>query len=442
MVQDPTLRTKARFIRYTRYIFPLVVTTLALSLTGPLLNAGMARLPDAAETLAAFALAFGITTFLASPLHQVHNVSLSLVTGESTRRATLRFVMAAGAVFSTVLLLLAATGLGPLVVEEWHGVSGSLAATTIEAFFYLVPLPWISGLIRHRMGVLMKYERTADIGYATFAKIALSAAMVLLLLPMSFVQDRPILLPVIATYVGLAGEWVVLSRGFRRKVRPLLEAGDAEPARSLSQGAIFRFFWPLGLTMAVQGFSRPLVNLFVSREVGGEIALAVLAVVYPLAHTPYGWLNELRSLKVVFGEAMDRGALRRYFLTCGVVSFVTMAGLFWVAPLRDWILLDLIGVTIDLAERCALPLILFSFFPLVVTVRSYFHGEALRCRTTGPLAPSGPVRIVAILAGLIWLPGAGLSGAALGIAALLGGFLAETVVVVAGVLRVSRRNPD
>ena len=106
--------------------------------------------------------------------------------------------------------------------------------------------------------------------------------------------------------------------------------------------------------------------------------------------------------------------------------------MFWT-PLRGYLLEDLIGIGPELARRCATPLFLFSFFPLVVMIRAFLNGVALVEHRTRALAPSGLARIGIILAMLTVLPIAGVYGATLGVAALLSGFALEVVVVWLGV---------
>jgi hypothetical protein len=78
------------------------------------------------------------------------------------------------------------------------------------------------------------------------------------------------------------------------------------------------------------------------------------------------------------------------------------------------------------------PLEIFTFFPLVVMVRAYLHGVGLVKHQTQVMAPSAPARIAAILVALTGLPLLGVQGAARGVAALLCGFVAETLVVLWG----------
>jgi hypothetical protein len=207
----------------------------------------------------------------------------------------------------------------------------------------------------------------------------------------------------------------------------------------LTWAYIIRFFWPLALIMAIQGLSRPLINLFVSRGPDGEQALAVLTIVYALAHLPYGWLNDMRSLPSAFRDKPGSlPAIRRFALGCGLLSFGSMVLLFWT-PFRETILVNWIGVDASLVAHCRWPLFLFSFFPLAVMIRAYLHGVGLLEHRTRALAPSGPARIGAILTTLTTFAAlhaaqvVTIHGATKAIAALLSGFVAETLAVWWGV---------
>ncbi len=166
---------------------------------------------------------------------------------------------------------------------------------------------------------------------------------------------------------------------------------------------------------------------------GGTDALAVLTVVYALGHLPYSWLNETRNLAPAFKKA-ESGlkAIRRFLAGCCLVSFSTAALLFWT-PIRGHILQDLIGVDVVFAGQCAWPLLIFSMFPLPVTIRAYFHGLGLLHHRTRALAPSSLARIGAILLALWSFPQLGVHGATRGAASLLCGFSAEAAAVWLGV---------
>jgi len=416
------------YIQFARFLFPLVLTVVVGEMGVQVLNAGMVRMPRATETLASYGLAWGIINFLSSSLLQSRQLGLVLVDSRTAFRRVRVVVMVYALILTSVLAALALTPLGVWVVEVLHGFDKSLSRVALQALLWLVPVPLLNGLSRFYSGTLIRMRRTDIASAATVARIGASIVTTFALLPMPFVQARPITLPLLVTYAGLLAETAVAVWGFERYVRPALD----EHGRALGYGYIVRFFWPLALVMSVQGFSRPLINLFVSRGPGGAEALAVLTVVYALGHLPYGWLNDIRSLPTAFKE-QEHGLryIRRFALVCGFGVFATMVALFWT-PLRDLILGTWIGVSEALIPYCRVPLALFAFFPLTVMVRAYLHGVGLVEHRTKALVPSGPARIGAILIALLAFSFTNVHGATRGVAALLSGFTAEAIVVWLG----------
>lgn len=420
------------YVPLIRFLLPLVLTEIIHELSRQVLNGGMARMPQATETLASYGLAWGITMFLAGSLAQTRQLSLVLVDGRSALRKIRYFVAGAGLTLAVVLMGLATTPAGVWVIEDLHGVGPDLGAVVREALFWLAPVPVIDGIIRSTSGLLVRIRRTAAVSYAMVSNMAMSIAAVFALLPLGLIQTRPILLPLFVTYAGMLTELVVILTVYRRYAGQIMEEvshASSRQRRPLTFGYILCFYWPLAFVMAVQGGSRPLINLFVARGADGTEALAVLTIVYALAHLPYGWLNEIRNLPAAFQHVENSlRHIRRFALGCGLLSFFTMALLFWT-PVRVYILETLIGVDPGFATQCAVPLILFSFFPLTVMVRAYLHGIGLLEHRTRALAPSAPSRLFAIVVMLSVLPEGGLSGATRGVASLLGGFILETLVV-------------
>jgi hypothetical protein len=414
--------TVSVYFDYARFLLPLMLTTIVQGLGSQVLNGGMARMPHAMDTLASFGLAWGITTFLLSPLLQVRNLGLALVDSRQALHRVRRVVLASGLALAGAMASLALTPAGVWVVEDLHGLDSRLSGMALLALGWLAPLPVLSGLLGFYQGTLVRLRRTGVVSAATMANITVSVCSTFALLVVPFVRAVPIALPLLVTYVGIVVELGIVTWGYRRYVRGAL----AQRGRPLSYSYILHFFWPLALIMAVQGFSRPLINLFVSRAAGGAQALAVLTVVYPLGNLPYGWLNEMRALPTAFKEQEHALArLWRFAVGCGLAVFITMILLYWT-PLRVYILRTLVGVEEALAVQARAPLIVFSFFPLVVMARAYLHGVGLLEHRTGALAPSGPARIAAILVALLIFSRTEVAGATQGVGALLAGFVVET----------------
>ncbi len=437
------------------FLLPLVITELIYELGIQVINGGIARVPRPTETLAAYGIAWGLTSFLTGTVSQTRQMSMVLVRDRATFHTVFRCVGGFGGVHFLILACLAFTPVGLWVIDELHAVDPTLGGTVRRALGFLLPIPLIVGITRFLSGLLLRVRRTDIVSYAMMAGISMSVVSVFLFLPTPTVQADPILLPVMATWFGVLTELAVIIYGYRRFARRLLHRGvstegvqaagqDAggEPIRQeaggepatrrsypLTAAYVLRFYWPLAITIGIQALSRPIINLFVARGADGTESLAVLTIVYALAHLPYGWLNELKNLPTAFQrQDPDGRIIRRFTAVCGVISFGTMALMFWT-PVRFFLLETLIGVDHDFAVRCTVPLIIFSFFPLAVTVRSYLHGIALRDHRTSAIAPSGPARAGAIVIVVNVLALFDLHGAIRGVAALYSGFVVETIVV-------------
>ena len=428
------------------FLLPLVITELIYELGIQVINGGIARVPRPTETLAAYGIAWGLTSFLTGTVSQTRQMSMVLVRDRATFHTVFRCVAGFGGAHFLILVSLAFTPVGLWVIDELHAVDPILGGTVRRALGYLLPIPLIVGITRFLSGLLLRARRTDIVSYAMMAGISMSVLSVFLFLPTPAVQTDPILLPVVATYFGVLTELAVTIYGYRRFVRRSLHrSGAAEGEQAAGQDAggepvtrkpfpltaayVLRFYWPLAITIGIQALSRPIINLFVARGTDGTESLAVLTIVYALAHLPYGWLNELKNLPPAFQrQDPDGRIIRRFTAVCGMISFASMALMFWT-PVRFFLLETLIGVDHDFAVRCTVPLIIFSFFPLAVTVRSYLHGIALRDHRTSAIAPSGPARAGAIVIVVNVLALFDLHGAIRGVAALYSGFVTETIVV-------------
>ena len=412
------------YAQLTRFILPLVLTALVQELSGQFLNGGMARMPRATETLAAFGLAFGIASLLSGILTQARQLSLVLVEHQQGYRTVFRFGIIAGIALSAVLALCALTPLGGWLIGDLHGIDPALTDVVLLAFLWLIPYPFLRGLTRIYIGTLLRIRRSEIPAYGTTAGISLSILTVFALLPVDFVQRDPILLPVLATYAGVLTELAVVIWGHSRHVR----FPPQDDAPSLEMAYVVRFFWPLALIMAVQSGTRPLINIFVARAADGTEALAVLTIVYTLGHIPYGWLNEVRNLPTAFREANNLAKIRRFIFGCGAFSFVWMAAIVWT-PAADYILQTWVGISPELAVHCLIPLSIFSGFPIVVSLRSYIHGIGLLQHRTQTMAPSAPSRVATVILVLSALSDTDLHGATRATIALLSGHTVETLVV-------------
>ncbi|MCH2660001.1 hypothetical protein MK163_06125, partial [bacterium] len=241
------------YAQLTRFMLPLVLAALVQELSGQFLNGGMARMPQAVETLAAFGLAYGIVGLLAGILTQARQFGLVLIEHDQGYRTVFRFGIAAGLSLSGMVALLAWTPAGSWLIADLHGVSPALTEVVLLAFAWFVPFPLVRSLTRIYIGTLLRIRRSDIPAYGSGGGIGLSILTVFILLPVDFVRQDPILLPVLATWAGALAEFAIVLWGHRRYVR-FETQGEAAP---LDMSYVLHFFWPLALIMAVQSGTPP-----------------------------------------------------------------------------------------------------------------------------------------------------------------------------------------
>lgn len=197
------------------------------------------------------------------------------------------------------------------------------------------------------------------------------------------------------------------------------------------------------------------MNLFVSRDLGGSSAateaVAILTATYPVGHMPYGWLTEIRAVYPAFDKNNPSNKLvntnstvtathiKKFTFVCMALSLTLCFVMFWTPNVSEKILVDIIGVDFAFAELCVVPLRIFSFFPLPVTVRAHLTGWLMTLKKTFVLAPSSVLRIIVLITSLIVLPYLGVHGATLGVGSLLAGFVGESTMVAIAACYVYRK---
>jgi len=154
---------------------PLAITTVLRQMIRPLITAGIAGAPLAELSLAAFPVAFSLTSLFWGPTMALRQVTVALTKDGETWHRVSRFVLAAGLGLTVLLCFISFTPLLDLVLTRFFGLSETVAAFAAPATRVMVLMPPAYTLHALFTGLLVKKARTSTVRTAKILDLGVVA---------------------------------------------------------------------------------------------------------------------------------------------------------------------------------------------------------------------------------------------------------------------------
>ena len=413
-----------------RFFLPLMLMAELMMISHAVISAFLARMADPEPILAAYSIAFYFHATLGSPVWACQFVAVSYIRDRASMHRLLLFSLQVAAGVSLVMLAVGLTPAGDWLFRTLFGAGPDVARAARHCtlvFNFVVAFAVVRSLV---YGLFMVERKTIFVTLGTVVRLV-GLAAILAGLTRFFegaVVGALALVGCIAveTLFGL-----FIARRFFRRLPP----GSRPP----TYRELWKFSWPIMTMQAAESGVVFTVNLFLGRVARPELALAAFGLLDSLMRV---LLSPLRNvIQTVQALVRFRRDVRVIVTFAAIVGggFTAMMLLFHLDRVRRWALEGIMGLPPHMADYVA-PALAFGFLlALAMAAAALARGLLIAAKRTGAIAVASGVRLatVGVIGAAALLLGAE-NGAMIGMSALIGAFLAESVVLLVRLLWIDR----
>ena len=406
--------------------WPLATSWLFMGLELPSVSAGLARMPEATISLAAYGgVIFPLALLIESPIIMLLSASTALSKDQRSHELVGRFMWTAGLGFTALHALVAWTPLFDLVVG---GVLGAPLEIREPARIGLrIMTPWTIAIAfrRYEQGLLIRFGRSKLVGMGTAVRLVtnwgiLLAGVLYGKFPGYVVGPLAVVSSVVAEaiFAGLCAR--PIERG------PLRAAPEVTPM--LTRKRFLAFYVPLLLSPLIAFLSTPIISAAISRMPRALESLAVwpalTGIVFTLRSTGFALNEVVVSLLERPGArpALERFTLRLALFTSGLLLLlaVTPLGHAWFAHVA--------GLPANLVALATIGIVLTVPMPALSTAQSLWQGTLVHDhRTRGVTESVAVLLLVTVIVLGIGIAYGRVTGLYVGLLAFVLGNVAQTL---------------
>ncbi len=375
---------------------PLALSWLMMSVAGPVANAGISRLPDAAVNLAAHGLVMSIAVLVESPIIMILSTSVSAVRSKVSYLLLRRFVTHLTLMLTMVGLLVYFTPAYDVLFLRLMGVPPEVAEAARPALRVMLFWPAAIGWRRLYQGVLIRHGCSKLVSYGTvFRLVSLTATVALGV----WLGVKPgALVGGLAMAVSVIVEMLVVRRWTLPVVHSevLSVARDPSGSPPMSYGRLVRFYLPLAGTDAMRVLSQPLTSAGLARAANSTLSLAAWPVASGLAGLASSTIMALQEVVLArIRSEKDQQRLAWFSMATGL-GLSGLLALVVFTPIASWYFGALLDVPPEVKLLALSNLVVLVPTPLLYAARNFQRGVLIWRRESSLVQLSMFINLLAL----------------------------------------------
>ena len=376
---------------------PLVASWMLMSIELPIINAFVARLPDAEVNLAAYGgVVFPIALTIEAPVIMLLAAATALSRDWRSYQQLKKITLWMGGILAALHLLVAVTPIYDFIVNVILQVPEAVVEPGRAGLLYLTPWTLAIAYRRFQQGTMIRFGHSKMVGETTAVRLVTGVVVLAIGYSIGSIPGATLA----GLTQGLATSAEAAYAGLRiRKIRHLIK--DAPPAeKPLTPKRFITFYAPLAITSSLWLLWLPLVSGTVSRMPDPIESLAVWSVATGLIfmfRTPGVAYNE--AVVALLEEPCAFPLLRKFARTAALVT-AGIAAAFVATPLSRLYFTVIANLPSDLADSARLTLAIAVPLAILSVYISLYQGIIVQQEKTGPVAEAVAVFLL-VLAGVM-----------------------------------------
>lgn len=404
------------------FFLPLILMMELHQISHSVIQAFLARLTDPLLVLAGFSLAFTLNNMLSCVNQSAIQAGISFISDRNSFWRLVKFYVVIGLFPFALLQAVALTRLGDIVFGEWIGASAAVISEAKTASGILTL--WIYPILARNIAFSLAFiqRRTILITYATVVRL-LTLFVFLFIYPF-WLEGAAIGSAALVSCMATEAVFMaIVTYPFFSK----LPRDNGVPVSYLD---LWRFSWPLMIAQVTENGVAFIINIFLGRLSNPDLAIAGFGVTYAIVRAILAPLKSLvQTAQTLLRFREDLVVLLKFTVGLQLLFVGIIFGLFYT-PVRIPVLEGVMGLTVELRNYVTPGLRLTFLVAIFWAFSSLFRGMLSAVRSTFAIAVTALIRLVVIVvvggAALLWPD---LNGTVIGIVAMSGAFLAESLVL-------------